>query len=103
MQNIKRNAEIQQFIRRYLSENTCADVLNAEFHDKFSEKFGGRRIFKMWGAMPNMLAMSWLKKLYDQGILERGRISLYAHEMGFPNWVYSYTLAHPTKREPDKN
>jgi hypothetical protein len=91
-ERIERDIEIERFIRDYLKRNYSADVVDALFHDEFTKRFGGRQIFKNFGAMPNLLAMRWLKRLYSQGILERGRISLTEHEVGFPNWVYSYTL-----------
>ena len=90
--SVKKAIEIENFIREYLDKNTCADVLNQEFHDEFSDRFGGKRKFKYFGAMPNNLAMSWLKKLYSQGILSRGIVSISGQESGFPKWVYSYTL-----------
>lgn len=89
---IERNIEIEWFIRNYLEEHHSADSLNQEFHDLFTAKFGGKQTFKMWGAMPNRLAMSWLKNLYNQGILERYTITIPDAEPGFPKWVYSYTL-----------
>jgi hypothetical protein len=98
---IPRNIEIEHFIRDYLTRNAGADVVDAVFHDEFTEKFGGRRIAKNYGAMPNLLAMRWLRKLYDQGILERGRIPLHFHEEGFPNWVYSYSLSTRFAKEPE--
>ncbi len=96
--NIKRNIEIEGFIRDYLSRNVGTDRLDSDFHDEFSELFGGKRLVYPFGSCPNLLAMKWLKKLYDQGILVRFRISLYGHELGFPNWVYSYTLSKKVDR-----
>jgi hypothetical protein len=84
--------QIEEFIREYLEKNTSADVLNTDFHDQFSERFGGSRIPKYWGAMPNKKAMRYLKKLYNQGVLSRGIVSIPEHEIGMPNWVYSYFL-----------
>lgn len=94
MRNIERNIAIEKFIRTYLSSHPGTDVLDAEFHDGFTDNFGGKQILKSFGACPNMLAMRWLKKLYDQGILNRARISLIEHETGFPNWVYTYALTN---------
>jgi hypothetical protein len=101
MQNIERDIKIEQFIREYLTRNPGTDRLDAEFHDEFSEKFGGKRILCNWGSSPNLLAMKWLKRLYEQGILNRAPIGLDYHEAGFPNWAYSYRLAHPTSHAPD--
>lgn len=91
---IKRSIEIEEFIVAYLKEKGYTDVMDSEFHDKFTEKFGGRQIIYMYGACPNKTAMRWLKRLYDQRILSRGIISLYEHEQGFPNWVYGYSIRH---------
>ncbi len=95
MKRDERAVKIEEFIREYIARNGGVDVTDALFHDEFTEKFGGRQTFKNYGAMPNPLAMRWVKRLYEQGILERGIISLYAHEQGFPNWVYVYSLRTP--------
>lgn len=92
IERLKQGIEIEKFIREYLAENHTADRLNADFHDQFSDKFGGKRIIFAFGSCPNLLAMTWLKNLYSQGILDRRIVPLYHKERGFPNWVYSYTL-----------
>lgn len=91
--DVKTEIEIEQFIRGYLTRHVATDRLDAQFHDEFSAKFGGKRIIYPFGACPNLLAMKWLKRLYDQGILKRWSIGIQAHEVGFPNWVYCYELA----------
>lgn len=83
----------QKFIIDYLTENHTADVCNADFHGRWFAMFGGKKKSTNWGAEPVYNAMAWLKKLYDQGLLERGVVSLFRPEPGFPNWVYVYTLA----------
>lgn len=92
MKDVKNGIEIEQFIYEYLKTGVGTDRLDAEFHDQFSEKFGGKRLWYPFGSNPNLIAMKWLKKLYDQGALRRHPIGLHAHETGFPNWVYSYSL-----------
>lgn len=81
----------QRFIEMYLNENKTANVLDEQFHDEWHNIFGGKRIGYMWGSAPCQNAMIWLRKLYDQGILDRGIISL-REGPEFPKWVYVYTL-----------
>lgn len=92
--DIKTNIEIEQFIRDYLASHTVTDRLDAQFHDEFSSRFGGKRTIYPFGSCPNHTAMKWLKRLYDQGTLERFSIGIQFHESGFPNWVYCYELKH---------
>lgn len=89
----KTNIEIEQFIRDYLKRHTVTDRLDAQFHDEFSAKFGGKRTIYPFGSCPNHLAMKWLKNLYEQGILNRYSVGISRHETGFPNWIYTYELA----------
>jgi len=89
---IKRSIEIEEFIVAYLKQHGYTDVTDSDFHDEFTAKFGGKRKNYVYGACPNQVAMRWLKRLYDQRALSRGRISLCEHEKGFPNWVYGYSI-----------
>lgn len=83
----------QKFIIDYLGKNFSADVTDSKFHDAWHARFGGNRTIHNWGACPCPNSMVWLKKLYDQGILDRGIISLGENwQPGFPRWVYGYTL-----------
>ena len=97
LHQIARNIEIETFIKEYLETNYATDVLDEKFHDEFTVRFGGKQKMHYWGSCPNSLAIRWLKKLYDQGILERGRVGIPEHEIGFPNWVYSYTLKNSNR------
>lgn len=90
--NTKNAIEIEKFICDYLVQHVGTNRLDMQFHDEFSVKFGGKRIIYPFGACPNVLAMKWLKKLYNQGILNRIIIGIYAHEIGFPNWIYVYSI-----------
>jgi len=91
--DVKTNIEIEEFIRDYLARHHSTDRCDQLFHEKFSEKFGGKRTIYPFGACPNHLAMTWLKRLYDEGTLKRYSVGLQFHETGFPNWVYCYELA----------
>jgi hypothetical protein len=82
-----------QWIIKYISENTSADVCNQDFHDRFHVRFGGKRKFKMWGAMPVLDAQRLLKRMYEMGMLKRCPIGFGTNwQPGYPRWVYSYCL-----------
>lgn len=101
MTDTTRSAEesIIDFIGNYLEEHTATDCLDAEFHDEFTIRFGGRRKNVYPGAATNRLAMQWLGKLYREGMLIRSVISFGdTRQMGFPNWVYTYELSGIAKR-----
>lgn len=89
----KQITEIQKFIINYIEENKNTDVCDQNFHEQFYNKFDGKRKETNWGAQPVYKAMNWLKKLYEQNILSRGKVSLAGSwQPGFPKWVYAYRL-----------
>lgn len=88
----------QKFILEYLKKEHTANVLDAGFHQKWWDEFRGARHIYAFGSSPCPNAMTWLKKLYDQNILNRGRVGMHGMETGFPKWVYVYTLSVIGKR-----
>lgn len=92
-------AAILDFIAGYLEKHGGTDALDQDFHDQFTQRFGGRQKDVNWGAATNAKAMRWLKYFYDEGTLDRGRIGLGINwQPGFPKWVYVYTLSNMAKR-----
>ena len=87
-----REKDVKEFVLSWLKEHHTADYCNGEFQEAFWEKFGGKRILYMYGAMPVKKSARWLKNLYDQGILYRYRVGLTLMEPGFPKWVWVYCL-----------
>ena len=92
MMNTK-SIEQETFIIDWCTKNVCVSVTNQSFHDAFFEKFGGKRKEYLWGAMPVNKAMTKIRKMHKQGILERKKISLGGSwKPGFPKWQYVYSL-----------
>ena len=81
------------WICEYLNKkDSHVDILNRQFVDEYIKEFNPKIKETNFGADHcNDLSLS-LKMGYDMGIFERARIGLHAHEMGFPNWVYVYSL-----------
>lgn len=92
MSRIVKNLAIEYFIVSYLIEHDSVDCMSEEFHEEFTRFFGGEVNSKNWGPQSNKLAMSRLKNLYDQGILLRNRIGIEGGGVGFPKWIYVYSL-----------
>jgi len=88
--------EQTEFIIEYLKRNGYTDVTDEKFHDEFHLKFGGKRKWHFFGASPVYKAQRLLTKMWKDGILDRGILSLSEHEQGFPNWVYGYSLKGDT-------
>lgn len=94
----KENITKQRFIIDYLLANYSTDACDQLFHEKWTEQFGGKAKPVNWGASMSYSAQRWLKKLYDEGTLNRGIVTLGANwQPGFPKWVYGYTLANPAR------
>lgn len=89
----------KKFVVDYLKINKTADVCNMDFHEKFYQKFGGKRKETWYGAQPVFKAMFVLKELYNVGILMRSRIRLSRIGIGFPKWCYTYELKNKMKKE----
>lgn len=94
MSNQNRDALAQrQFILAYLAKHTYTDACDQLFHDEFFLLFGGARHETFWGAQTVYKAQKLLKKMYDEGTLDRGSIGLGANwQPGFPRWVYTYAI-----------
>jgi hypothetical protein len=87
-----------KFIISYLKRNYCTDACDQKFHEAWFQEFGGARKMTAWGSQPVYSAQRYLKKLYKQGVLERGIVPLGANwQPGFPKWVYGYTLKNDDK------
>lgn len=82
----------EKFVIDYLKVHHTADALNAEFHDLFYERFGGKRKLPYYGAQLVYKAQRLLASMERQGILDRIRQPLPEHLSGFPNWVYVYGI-----------
>lgn len=93
---MKRDREQYFWIIRWLLDHDSADVCDSEFHDAFATYFHVKQNEKLWGAQPSPLAMRRLAAMYRDGDLKRCRVGLtQMGGMGFPTWVYSYSLKHP--------
>ena len=82
------------WIVEWLKENIAADAVTESFHDEYHQMFPSFKVRETnWGAQPVAQAMRDLKKLYDQGTIERARIGLGSGwQQGFPKSVFSYSL-----------
>lgn len=85
----------REFVLMWMRGNAGADVCNQAFHDSFHALFGGKRVEKVWGAMPVHKAMRLLREMHREGVLERSRVRLGDGLVGFPSWIYSYRLKTP--------
>ena len=88
----KSTSDQRRWILEYLLKEVSASAVDQQFHEGFHELFGGSRKTTFWGAQPVRKAQRLLLEMCREGLLERGVISLHEHEIGFPNWVYGYTL-----------
>lgn len=87
-----------EWIKKYLSEKqSLIDILNAEFVDDYINEFHPHYIPMSFGANKVPELGKILSFGYSMGIFERSRIGLYAHEVGFPNWIYCYELNNHNK------
>ncbi len=83
---------IDKWITEYIKQNYCVSATDQPFHEAFFAKFGGKRN-DTFGVQTVYKAQRRLKKLWDDGILERHRNSFSSAE--FPRWVYVYKLREP--------
>ena len=87
----------EQFIIRYLEKEKFVDVLNQDFMVAFAMKFDCRVFRQTIGAPRVPLAGKTLSAMFKKGLLSRFTCGIdgYAGGVGFPKWVYSYSLAKP--------
>jgi len=92
------NIRVQKFIVGYLENHYHTDICDTQLHDEFFQEFGGKRKRANWGAERVYKISFWLKRLFDEGVLDRGIVSLSGSwHPGFPKWVYGYTLSKSWK------
>ncbi|KAF0255663.1 MULTISPECIES: hypothetical protein [Pseudomonas] len=80
------------WIRDWIRQNGGADVLNSEFVSAYVKATGAPYKAVGFGADRCRQLGRDLSELFQQGQLQRFRISLTEHHMGMPNWVYVYEL-----------
>jgi len=83
------------WVESYLQDTEQhVDILNTEFVNAYINEFGVAYRNTNYGALKCPDVGRTLKAGYDQGVLKRDRIGLWAHETGFPNWIFVYRLNH---------
>ncbi len=85
---------MNDWIIEYIKQNYCVSATDYHFHNEFFAKFGGLRKETYFGAQTVYKAQRRLKKLWEEGILERHR-SKTGGGIGFPKWVHVYRLREP--------
>ena len=85
------------WVRDWLKQNnTPVDILNSKFVDDYINEFNPSKVEILpFGAnrCPELgKLLSWG---YKNGYLNRGRVSISCKEVGFPNWIYVYSLFEP--------
>lgn len=94
MKELHPKKDREDFIKAFIERYGCADVLDRDFHERYDRSFPGyMRDFKMIGSSPVKQAMRDLKRMLDEGVLERCPVGIQGLcGMGFPRWVWSYRL-----------
>ena len=89
--------EKEKFVTEYLEREKFVDVLDVEFMRSFAMRFACKAFNMNHGAPRVPLASKTLSDMLKKGLLERFVVSMsdYAGGVGYPNWVYSYSLAKP--------
>lgn len=83
----------REWVVQWLKVNYSCDVLNRDFHDEFADEFKVKQVFRMIGANECPQAMRVLSRMYHKDhYLNRSAIGLSQLGMGFPKWVYVYSL-----------
>lgn len=83
---------MEEWIVEYLHQNMEASAVNKDFHEKFHQKFGGRKKETFFGAEPVAKAQATLAAMYNKGTVIRRRIGIQNWQPGMPKWVYSYSV-----------
>jgi len=96
--------EKEKFVTEYLEREKFVDVLDVEFMRSFAMRFACKAFNMNHGAPRVPLASKTLSNMFKGGLLERFVVGVnsYAGGVGFPKWVYSYSLAKPNKAHPTR-
>lgn len=90
---MSKGREVRAFILAYIAEQGSTDATDQEFHERFFQRFGGKRQETVYGAQMVYKAQRWLAKMHRDGELNRRVFSIgEAPADGFPAWVYGYTI-----------
>ena len=91
--------EKEKFVIEYLEREKFVDVLDVEFMRSFAMRFACKAFNMNHGAPRVPLASKTLSDMLKGGLLERYVVGMnsYAGGVGYPKWVYSYSLAKPNK------
>ena len=89
----------ENFVIEYLAKEQFVDVLNQDFMTAFAIRFDCRVFRQTIGSPRVPLAGKTLSAMFKKGLLTRFTVGIdnYAGGVGFPKWVYSYSLAKPNK------
>jgi len=87
----------ETFVIEYLKKNQFVDVLDQEFMLAFANRFNCKARRMSLGAPRVPLAGKTLSAMFKKGLLTRSISGLdaYAGGIGFPKWVYTYSLKMP--------
>ena len=87
----------EKFVIEYLAKEQFVDILNQDFMTAFAIHFDCRVFRQTIGAPRVPLAGKTLSAMFKKGLLTRFTVGIgnYAGGIGFPKWVYSYSLAKP--------
>lgn len=87
----------EKFVTEYLERENFVDVLDVEFMRSFAMRFACKAFNMNHGALSVPLASKTLSDMFKKGLLERFIVGMssYAGGVGYPKWVYSYSLAKP--------
>jgi len=93
--NAIQRMERVEWITEYIKHDSvthAVDILNQPFVEKYIEKFNAPYLLQPFGAPTCRELGQILAFGYHCNIFNRDPISLTDHEVGFPNWVYAYTI-----------
>ncbi len=76
---------MNEWIVEYIRQNYQVSAMDQPFHKTFFAKFGGKRS----GTRIVYKAQRRLKKLWEEGVLERHTLNMCAP---FPRWIYVYRI-----------
>jgi gamma-glutamylcyclotransferase (GGCT)/AIG2-like uncharacterized protein YtfP len=85
-------AEEQAFVLDWCRKHGGIDVLQGPAHDQFAAKFGAPLKIYVWGPNRCYRLLRRIKELYNDNVLDRGRIGLHNAGPGFPKWVWAYGI-----------
>lgn len=82
-----------EWIQKYIERKGPVDVMNRQFVDDYLSTFDVGFIATPYGADRCPRLGRILSEGYKKGLFNRRVAGLWAHEWGFPNWVYVYQNA----------